>query len=141
MNSILTRNLKKKIICCIVGVIIYLSLQALSMTLLKDVYTFRWMADHLYCYTWIIVIVLIAFDQTLLSYCIIFGNLFGTIIGEVLGSFIKNQRMGNITTNMNIGEIEYRSLHHGVLIWLVTIILFIGAGIAAKKFTSKMAKK
>ena len=87
------------------------------MTLLKDVYTFRWMADHLYCYTWIIVIVLIAFDQTLLSYCIIFGNLFGTIIGE------------------------YRSLHHGVLIWFVTIILFIGAGIAAKKFTSKMAKK
>lgn len=111
------------------------------MTLLKDVYTFRWMADHLYCYTWIIVIVLIAFDQTLLSYCIIFGNLFGTIIGEALGSFIKNQRMGSITTNMNIGEIEYRSLHHGVLIWFVTIILFIGAGIAAKKFTSKMAKK
>ena len=129
MKDILTRNIKGKLIALAVGVITYLSLQILSMTLLHDVYTFGWMADHLYCYTWIPVLLLIAFDKTLLSYFITFGTVAGTIVGELLGKFIKGQRMSQITPDMKVEEIHERSLHYGVLIWLITIVAFIAVGI------------
>ena len=95
------------------------------------------MADHLYCYTWIIVVVLIAFDRTSLSYYVTFRNLIGTIIGEVLGSFIRDQRMSQITTDMNVEEIELRSIHYGVLIWLITFVAFLIVGMAVNIILNK----
>lgn len=131
----------KKVSSFIVGVIVFLGLQILSMTLLKEVYTFGWMADHLYCYTWIAVIVLIAFDRIALSYCATFGNLIGTIIGEVLGNYLRDQRMSQITSDMRVEEIDARSIHYGVLIWLITFVAFLLVGIVIDIILKKIAKQ
>lgn len=141
MDNILTRNPRKKIICGIICAIVYIGLQALSMTIFKDVYTFGWLADHLYCYTWISAAVLIVLDKRRLAYCVIFGNLSGTLIGEVMGLFIMDWRMNGITAGMKADEIEYRSTHYGVLIWLAVLVLFIAAGTPAEIINSKNAKK
>lgn len=141
MKDIFSRNPRKKLIAFITAVIVYLGLQVLSMTALSDIYTFKWMADHLYCYTWISVFVLIAFDCTSLSYFVTFGNLIGTIVGELLGGFIKEERMGDITTEMEAGEIHERSIHYGVLIWLITIIAFLAVGIIVNIILSKRRKQ
>lgn len=141
MKDIFTRNPRKKLIAFITAVIVYLGLQVLSMTALSEVYTFKWMADHLYCYTWISVLVLIAFDCTSLSYYITFGNLVGTIIGELLGSFIREQRMSKITPEMNVEEVHERSIHYGVLICLITIIAFLVVGIIINIILSKRRKQ
>lgn len=141
MKDILTRNIKGKLIAFAVGVITYLSLQILSMTLLHDVYTFGWMADHLYCYTWIPALLLIAFDKTFLSYFVTFGTVVGTVIGEFLGGFITEQRMSQITPDMKVEEIHERSLHYGVLIWLITIVAFIAVGIIFSIFHNKRKKQ
>lgn len=141
MKDIFTRNPRKKLIAFITAVIVYLGLQVLSMTALSEVYTFKWMADHLYCYTWISVLVLIALDCTSLSYYITFGNLVGTIIGELLGSFIREQRMSKITPEMNVEEVHERSIHYGVLICLITIIAFLVVGIIINIILSKRRKQ
>lgn len=111
------------------------------MTLLYEVYTFGWMADHLYCCTWIVVIVLIAFDRTFLSYFVTFGNLAGTIVGEVLGRFIKEQRMSQITTDMRVEEVALRSIHYGMLIWLIAFVAFLTVGIVIDIIRNKKAKQ
>ncbi len=141
MNDIFIRNPRKKLIAFITAVIVYLGLQVLSMTALSEVYTFKWMADHLYCYTWIAVLVLIALDCTSLSYYLTFGNLIGTIVGEILGGFIREQRMGKITPEMEAGEIHERSIHYGVLIWLITIIASLVVGIIVNILLSKRRKQ
>lgn len=141
MKNILTRNIKGKLIALAIGVITYLGLQILSMTLLNRVYTFGWMADHLYCYTWIPALLLIVFDKTFLSYFVTFGSLAGTVIGEFVGSSIREQRMSQITSDMKVEEIHERSLHYGVLIWLVTIITFIAIGIMFSIFLNKRKKQ
>lgn len=141
MENVFIRNPLKKVSSFIVGVIAYLGLQILSMSLLKEVYTFGWMADHQYCYTWVAVIVLIAFDRTLLSYFVTFGNLIGTIVGEVVGGFIKEQRMSQITADMKVEEIWARSLHYGVLIWLITFIAFLIVGIVIDIILTERAKQ
>lgn len=51
MNNILTRNIYGKLSTLVIGIIIYLGLQIFSMTLLREMYVFGWMADHLYCFT------------------------------------------------------------------------------------------
>lgn len=141
MENVFTQHPKKKIIAFMVGVVVYLGLQIISMTLLNEVYTFGWMADHLYCYTWIAVIVLIAFDQIAISYFATFGNLIGTIIGEILGSYIRDQRMSQITTDMKVEEIEARSIHYGVLIWLITFAVILVIGIVVNIILSQKAKQ
>lgn len=107
------------------------------MTLLHKVYTFGWLTDHFYCYTWIAVIVLIAFDQTRLSYFVTFGNVCGAIVGEFLGEFIMEQRMNQITTDMTVDEIEWRRLNYGVFIWFITFIAFLIVGIVVNIILNK----
>lgn len=140
MKNFLLKHPKEQLISLAIGVIIYLTLQIISATVLSGVYMFGWMASHLYCYTWIAVIVLIALDQTLLSYFVTFGNLCGTIIGEFLGGFIRDKRMSEVTPDMTIEQIEMRRIHYGVLIWLITLAVFLIVGLAVKIVQNRKAK-
>jgi len=140
MDNIFTRNIKNKIITFAVCIGVYIALQLLSSTILNGIYTFEWMARNLYCYTWLPVIVLIVFNKTLMAYFITIGNLIGTIIGELLGSCLREQRMSGITSDMNGSEIALRSYHHGVSIWLITIIAFVVVGIIVNIILSKRSK-
>lgn len=142
MKDILLLHPKKKIISLIVGFIVYLSMQILSMTLLRDMYVFGWMADHLYCYTWVAVIVLIAFDQTLLSNFVTFGTVCATIVGEFLGRFIQERRMSQITNNMTADEIELLCINYGVLpIWFIAFAISVIVGIVINIILNKKARQ
>lgn len=140
MKSFFMRHPKEKLISLIIGFVVYLTLQILSATVLSGVYTFGWMAGHLYCYTWVAVILLIAFDQPLLSYFVTFGNVCGTIVGELLGGLIRERRMSEVTSDMTVEEIELRRIHYGVLIWLITLAVFIIVGIAVKIAISRKTR-
>lgn len=129
MSNIFTRNIRNKIIAFAVCIVVYMGLQLLSSTALNNIYTFEWMARNNYCYTWVPVIVLIIFDKTLMAYFITGGNLVGAIIGELLGSYLRKQRMSGITSDMDSGEVMLRSYHHGVFIWAVTLLIFIAVGL------------
>lgn len=142
MNNILTRNIYGKLSTLVIGIIIYLGLQIFSMTLLREMYVFGWMADHLYCFTWAAVIVLIVFDQTLLAKFVTFGTAAATIVGEALGGFITQRRMSGITDNMTIEEIELRRINYGVLpIWFITLAIIVTAGIVVSIIVNKKASR
>ena len=141
MNSFFMRNIKNKSITFAVCIGIYIVLQLLSSTILNDIYTFEWMARNLYCYTWLPVIVLIVFNKTLMAYFITIGNLVGTIIGELLGSFLREKKMSEITSDMNGSEIALRSYHQGVFIWLITLLIFFLVGLVLSIILSILKKR
>lgn len=141
MKNILTSNLKGKLIALSVGLVVYVGLQVLSMTVLKNVYVFEWMGRSRYCYTWISALLLILFDKTLISYFVTFGTLFGTIIGQYLGDFLCEQKMALITPDMSAEQQYYLSLHHGVLIFAVTVLISVAVGIVLNIILRKPKNK
>lgn len=123
------KDLKKRLTAFFACVGVYIILQIFSATFLNDIYMFEWMARNLYCYTWLPVIVLIFFDQIVTAYFVTAGNLIGTIIDQLLGDFLRAQRMSGITADMDACEAALRSYHHGVFIWLIVLLIFTVAGI------------
>lgn len=140
-ENIFTRNLKSKAIALGICGGLYLVLMLISATLLKSVYLFEWMSRNAYCYTWVLPLAVIMFDKTHLAYFVTFGNLIGTVIGELLGGVIRSIRMSGITPGMDGGEVYYRSLHHGVLIWIAVMLASVIAGIIAEFVRGKHPKQ
>lgn len=141
MKNIFTRNLKNKGITLAVGVVVYLGLQILSMTLLNSVYTFEWMGRNLYCYTWVLALVLIVFDKTVMAYFVTFGTLIGTAVGEILGNYIRDWQMNHITPDMTeIDIMMIRSSHQGVFIWGIILLSSIAVGIIAEIIRGRRGK-
>ena len=137
MSNIFTRNLKNKTIALIASAAVFGILYLLSMTLLNKVYLFKWAAHNLYCYEWAIAAVLIVFDKLIVSYFVTFGNLVGILIGQLLGDLIRSQRMKLITPETTSNEEYFLSYHYGALIWMITILVCLAAGIAAQIISGK----
>lgn len=141
MGNIITRNIKGKIIALAAALIIFIGLHALSVTAFKDVYLFEWLARARYCYVWAASVLLILFDQTLVSYCVTLGALCGAFIGQYLGDFLRERNMAKLTPDMS-NEIKYRlSLHHGAFIFAITVLGFAAAGIVCKVSVSAYRKR
>lgn len=129
MEVIFKKNIRGRFVAFFVCIGVYILLQVLSSTLLNDIYIYEWMARNHYCYTWLPVIVLVVFNQTIMSYFITAGNLIGTIIGDLLGNYLREQRMNGITSDMDSGEVMLRSYHHGVFIWIIVLLVFTVIGL------------
>lgn len=126
------RDLKGKLIALGVAPAIFVGLQALSVTALKDVYLFEWLARARYCYVWAAVVVLILFDQTLISYCVTFRTLCGAFVGQNLGDYIKARNIAKITPDMS-NEMKYHlSYHYGAFIFAIVVLSFTALGIICK---------
>lgn len=141
-NNIFTRNLKNKGIALAVCAVVYLGLQILSMTLLNSVYIFEWMSRNFYCYTWVLALAMIVFDKTVPAYFVTFGNLIGTVTGQILGDIIREVKLNNITpdmTELDISIIEYT--HHGVTIWGIILFASIVLGIIAEIIINSKKRK
>lgn len=141
MKNIFTRNIKGKAIALAVTVVVYLGLQLLSMTVLSKFYLFEWMSRRIYCCTWIPAVVLIAFDKTLISYFVTFGNLAGTIIGQLLGDIIEAHQKSLITPDMDNSEIYLMTMHQGVFIWSIIFTASIAVGIVLNIIFGKRKKR
>lgn len=132
-TNIFTRNLRNKAIAFAVCGVVYFVLILISATLLNSVYTFEWMLRNFYCYTWVLALAMIVFDKTVLAYFVTFGNLIGTVTGQILGDIIREVKLNNITpdmTELEISIIEYT--HHGVTIWGIILFASIVLGIIAE---------
>lgn len=106
----------------LVTLLIYFLIFYLSHTLFQD-YLFVWTAQNKYCYIWVLSLLLILMQKPLISYCITLGNILGIFIGQYLGDHLRAVSMSKITQYSTAEEQWHLSLHYGVLIWIIVIIL------------------
>lgn len=106
----------------LVTLLIYFLIFYLSHTLFQD-YLFVWTAQNKYCYIWILSLLLILMQKPLISYCITLGNILGIFIGQYLGDHLRAVSMSRITQYSTAEEQWHLSLHYGVLIWIIVIVL------------------
>ena len=105
-----------------VTLLIYFLIFYLSHTLFQD-YLFVWTAQNKYCYIWVLSLLLILMQKPLISYCITLGNILGIFIGQYLGDHLRAVSMSKITQYSTAEEQWHLSLHYGVLIWIIVIVL------------------
>lgn len=141
MGSIITRNIKGKLIALAVGLVVFIGLHVLSVTVLKDVYLFEWLARERYCYIWAAVIALILFDQTLISYFVTFGTLGGAFLGQYLGDYLWERNLAKITPDMTNEMKHHLSMHKGVFIFAIVVLCSLIAGIICTACISARRKK
>lgn len=107
---------------------IYAVLSIVSEIYLQQVYTFSWTVRNKYCFTWVAVLILLVFDNSLPAYFITIGNVVGTVVGEFLGSFIVKQNLSRAASQSEIRFITNN--HPGQYIWGVTLFVFIAVYVA-----------
>lgn len=129
MGNIITRNIKGKIIALAAALVVFIGLHALSVTAFKDVYLFEWLARARYCYVWAASVLLILFDQTLVSYFVTFGTLCGAFIGQYLGDYLEAKNLAKITPDMSNEMKHHLSLHYGAFIFALVVLCSLIAGI------------
>lgn len=116
-----------------ITIIIFAALYLLSETVLSKLYLFQWTARHHYLYIWIFSIILLYCKKYIVSFSITFGNLFGIVIGQFFGDYIRYKNVLKITAEMP-SEQRYSLYHHpGVEYWIITIIIFTMIGILVNK--------
>ena len=106
----------------LVTLLIYFLIFYLSHTLFQD-YLFVWTAQNKYCYIRVLSLLLILMQKPLISYCITLGNILGIFIGQYLGDHLRAVSMSRITQYSTAEEQWHLSLHYGVLIWIIVIVL------------------
>ena len=120
----------------LVTLLIYFLIFYLSHTLFQD-YLFVWTAQNKYCYIWVLSLLLILMQKPLISYCITLGNIFGIFIGQYLGDHLRAVNMSKITQYSTAEEQWHLSLHYGVLIWIIVIVLVSAIGLIYSIYMKK----
>lgn len=120
----------------LVTLLIYFLIFYLSHTLFQD-YLFVWTAQNKYCYIWVLSLLLILMQKPLISYCITLGNILGIFIGQYLGDHLRAVSMSKITQYSTAEEQWHLSLHYGVLIWIIVIVLVSVIGFLYTIYTKK----
>ena len=120
----------------LVTLLIYFLIFYLSHTLFQD-YLFVWTAQNKYCYIWVLSLLLILMQKPLISYCITLGNILGIFIGQYLGDHLRAVSMSRITQYSTAEEQWHLSLHYGVLIWIIVIVLASVIGFLYTIYTKK----
>ena len=129
--NVFTRNIKAKLVAFAVGLAVFVGLQALSMTVMKDFYVFEWLGREKYGHIWTTALLLIIFDRTLVSYFVTFGAPLGAVAGQFLGDYFEERSLAKITPDMD-DDIRHNLLehsHHGVFIFYATVLICLVIGI------------
>lgn len=121
---------------CLITFFIYFSIYHLSYNVFHE-YLFLWTAANKYCYIWILSYLFLIFNKVIFSYCVTFGNIIGIFIGQYLGDYIQEIRMNKIISSSTVEERWYLSLHYGVAIWIITILLSFLVGLLLYKKQKK----
>ena len=140
MVIIMNNKIIKIVLNSFVTSVIYVTIYYLSYRVFQE-YLFLWTADNKYWYTWVLPYVCIFLKKYILSYCITFGSIVGIFIGQYLGDYIRKIRMERITLYSTVEERWHLSLHHGVLIWLAVILIFIIIGVLLEKKLKKQTSR
>ena len=116
-----------------ITIIIFAALSLVSQTVLSKLYLFEWTARHHYLYVWIFSIILLYFKKSIISFSITCGNLFGILIGQFFGDYIRYKNILKITASMSSEQKDSLYHHPGVEYWIITIIIFTILGILVNK--------
>lgn len=122
-------NGKERYISCMLQLLSFLLLYVLSITILKELYLFRWTADNRYLYLWIVVLILSVLDKIPISLALTIGNVVGVLLGQFIGDEIRYRNIQKITENMNLEQRAYLHIHHGFTIWIVTVLVSFIVGV------------
>lgn len=116
-----------------ITIIIFAALYLLSKTVLSQLYLFEWTARHHYLYVWMFSIILLYCKKSIISFSITCGNLFGILIGQFFGDYIRYKNILKITAVMSSEQKDSLYHHPGVEYWIITIIIFTILGILVNK--------
>lgn len=142
MKNIFLKDGRKKLIALGVGAAVFLALQILSATVLHKFYVFGWFADNFYGFTWVTVLILIAFGRTVISYFADAGIVLGAVVGEVLGGILWENKMKKFAENSTSDEYAAAlQSHYGVLIAYIVFFAFLAIGIVVSVILSKKHSK
>lgn len=131
---------KKILLHIIIQLLIFVGLFSISRSLLYNIYLYEWTSKHLYCGTWIIMLILCVRKKVDVAWFITAGNVLGIVIGQLLGDFIKNIRMKKITVETSAEDVYQLSHHYGVFIWILFVfIIFLVGELLHKRKVSKMS--
>ncbi len=134
-------EIKRIILHCFITAFVYILIYYLSYRVLSYrifyIELFVWMAENKYCYIWILSFLFILFRKYILSYCVTFGNILGIFIGQYLGDYIRNIRMEKITPFSTVEQKWYLSMHYGVAIWIIVILIFLIIGLVVSRIINK----
>ena len=110
----------------IFGMIYYLGVKTF-----KDEYLFQWVV-HNYKFFFVMIsipIIIILFNQKILSSFVSAGITLGIFIGNFGGEILRNINLNKIVEGMTQEEIYMLRSHKGFYIMMVTIIIFTAFGI------------
>ena len=131
------KNLFSKHKTCIGSLLIvflaYGSCTFLSQTAFREIYLFKWTADHSYLYLWVVPAAFCFLKMVRAAFSTTIGNWAGILIGQVLGDFIIKINAAKITPDMYVGKVWQLKTHYGVLIWLLVFLLSVMIGIRMEK--------
>lgn len=108
----------------------FLALYILSMSVLSELYLFKWLLDRWYLFLWVIAVVLAYRQKHFIASSLTIGSILGVPLGQFCGDFIRNCNIQSITALMSREEQAKMYLHPGVAIWIATVVLTTILGIA-----------
>lgn len=126
--------MKKQLKTALAIILIFVVTYIISISIFKDVYLFKWASDRYFLYIWIIALILNHNRKKDYAYAISIANTVGLFVGEYLGRAIIAYNKTKITANSSNQEICMLSMHHGVKIWLLFIIITVLLLMIFKKY-------
>lgn len=132
-------KVRKILLNILVTLLIYFLIYYLSHIFFLD-YLFVWTANYKYCYIWALSFLLILVQKPVISYCITLGNVLGIFIGQYLGDYLRAVSMSKITQYSTPEERWHLSLHYGVLIWIIVIVLLSAIGLLYTIYTKNKSR-
>ncbi|TCS90628.1 hypothetical protein EDD65_104171 [Keratinibaculum paraultunense] len=115
----------------------FIILYIISKLFLSNLYLFEWTARNFYLYLWLIVIILTCYKKYYIAASLVIGNLIGVFIGQFLGDYLLYLNIQKITQDMSNEKVAMLHLHHGVTIWIITILICLIIGIIITKIDEK----
>ena len=120
---------------------VFLTEYLISDIFLRDVFLPRWTSHQKYLYLWVICLLLIHFEKHIVSFALLIGNTLGLFIGQILGDYLRAQRMLQITEDMEPEQVYHLGHHSGVELWLLCILISLILGIIIHKIKKRKAEK
>lgn len=116
----------------------FIILYIISTVFLSNLYLFEWTARYFYLYLWLIVIILTCYKKYYIAASLVIGNIIGIFIGQFIGDYLLYMNIQKITHDMSNEKRASLRIHHGITIWIITILIcFIIGLIMRKKLNSQ----
>lgn len=74
-------------------------------------------------YLWVVVMILAYFEHYYMVTILNVANIIGIFVGQFLGDYLMAKNIASITEGMSNQEIAQAHYHHGVAIWIITILI------------------